>query len=787
MTATLTACEAGQRWHSAMKLRQALEMPGLQTDEAMNLPVMSCCERSAFWTSALQLLEDMPLTYGVGNAAVGACSRAMQWLQSSLLLSFLPDRDVLSFAAFLESSEKLPPGGTMLRLLHGCVPAALAMKGVAEQNLMIPDGNTSWLYGGSISSWLGGKCQPVRQIPPLHALSIPVGPESKKAQPVAIWAQGGHDVPPSKVRRYFSLELGTVLALLTFDLNAEDLPERCLFTVGTATNSIEQRKMLAQIAIYVFRSGHGGLSTNQCRSCVLPTELGTSWVYEHLAGQRGPPARQDDLRAGGLDVSSLMLLQCLFLESLTDFMALGSCNSTLWQSIQNIQFWHEVDLHLTQHLSVAFRRTRLFENLLGAWTRGIRSVSCPHYFLHYLSALDKKLILHGSGEYLPSISGNILGPARIIYWRSHRQTCGAVTLECSLPTGASFLVLAHRRAEYESNPDNRDAPAFRCLSDRIEDVEEHVCNACADSTFAAEHLHQQMEDTAIQRLNRAIFDSLEVPLHCLPELDGKAMDNDFMCWPITPLPDAQVEVALTNLPFTVRMLFDVYRALDEHKHHEQGFMSTDSALRTWLGLSKRVDYASVLHLSKEELVSPRSLVFFALLIAAVLSMTRAAAFLHGASPELIVFVLVCYAVALLAVWGMLPRSLAKHSRWREPFVQALWRCAWPDTSKEIPFIEVLVADGLTSLAKLFFDITMGSCIVASSHFDTAAQVQLGVRGLATTGSFPTIRPLTGASHMELASALDQCTRSPLPYAAWALPFLIRARQCIITSRHAPDA
>eukprot|EP00439_Symbiodinium_sp_Y106_P037729 s302_g4.t1 len=137
----------------------------------------------------------------------------------------------------------------------------------------------------------------------------------------------------------------------------------------------------------------------------------------------------------------------------------------------------------------------------------------------------------------------------------------------------------------------------------------------------------------------------------------------------------------------------------------------------------RVDYASVLHLSKEELVSPRLLVFFALLIAAVLSMARAAAFLHGASPELIVFVLVCYAAALLAVWGMLPRSLAKHSRWREPFVQALWRCAWPDTSKEIPFIEVLVADGLTSLAKLFFDITMGSCIVASSHFDTAAQVQ----------------------------------------------------------------
>ena len=167
-----------------------------------------------------------------------------------------------------------------------------------------------------------------------------------------------------------------------FELNAEDLPERCLFTGGTATNSERCWRELnnlqgesiisslshsrsreaartriydmprspmqntrrfqvqwwldtlqvcmdgyylgslplepnqiphkAQIAIYVFRSGHGGLSTNECRSCVLPTELGTSWVCEHLAEQRGSPAHQDDLRAGGLGASSLMLLQCSF-------------------------------------------------------------------------------------------------------------------------------------------------------------------------------------------------------------------------------------------------------------------------------------------------------------------------------------------------------------------------------------------------------------------------------------------------------------------------------------------
>ena len=47
--------------------------------------------------------------------------------------------------------------------------------------------------------------------------------------------------------------------------------------------------------------------------------------------------------------------------------------------------------------------------------------------------------------------------------------------------------------------------------------------------------------------------------------------------------------------------------------------------------------------------------------------------------------------------GLTPEAM-KHCRWREPFTLALWRCIWPDGSKEIPFVEVLVADGLTSAA-----------------------------------------------------------------------------------------
>ena len=105
LTATLTACEVGQRWHTAMKLHQQQDKRGdLESDNALNLAVMSCCKRGTFWGSALWLLGSMPLTYSIGNALVGSCSRALAWVESQLLLSSLPDPDVLSFAAFLEPS-----------------------------------------------------------------------------------------------------------------------------------------------------------------------------------------------------------------------------------------------------------------------------------------------------------------------------------------------------------------------------------------------------------------------------------------------------------------------------------------------------------------------------------------------------------------------------------------------------------------------------------------------------------------------------------------------------------
>ncbi|CAK9093624.1 Polycystin-2 (Polycystic kidney disease 2 protein homolog) [Durusdinium trenchii] len=198
-----------------------------------------------------------------------------------------------------------------------------------------------------------------------------------------------------------------------------------------------------------------------------------------------------------------------------------------------------------------------------------------------------------------------------------------------------------------------------------------------------------------------------------------------------------------------------------------------------------IDYAAVLGITKEEFISSRFLVILSAFLALMLSLVRMLASLHGASTELISVVLLCYVVVLLLILGVLPRRWREHCRWREPFAQALRRCVWPDTTKEIPFAEVLVADGLTSVAKLFFDLTTGSCIVISSS-EPALKSTLGGT-LGTLGTLSPIKRPELTAQGVLATALDQCSGSSLPYLAWSVPFLIRARQCVITARHAPDA
>ncbi|CAE8618185.1 unnamed protein product, partial [Polarella glacialis] len=132
------------------------------------------------------------------------------------------------------------------------------------------------------------------------------------------------------------------------------------------------------------------------------------------------------------------------------------------------------------------------------------------------------------------------------------------------------------------------------------------------------------------------------------------------------------------------------------------------------------------------------------------------------------------------------------------------RCIWPDSSREIPFVEVLVADGLTSLAKVFFDITMGTCVAmtASGYSWTASEsaplwlgeaepfhLQHGNFSLTEAAPSATAALLLGTNPLRpgLGEALDQCGQSPLPFLAWFVPFMIRARQCMISAKHAPDS
>mmetsp|Transcript_50431 Transcript_50431/g.156341 ORF Transcript_50431/g.156341 Transcript_50431/m.156341 type:complete len:408 (+) Transcript_50431:61-1284(+) len=193
---------------------------------------------------------------------------------------------------------------------------------------------------------------------------------------------------------------------------------------------------------------------------------------------------------------------------------------------------------------------------------------------------------------------------------------------------------------------------------------------------------------------------------------------------------------------------------------------------------KRVDYAGALGLAKEELPAPAHL-FSLALVSAVLLLGVHAAALEGPSPRGVGAVLLLYAIVAWALVGRLPPLLARSAPpARAAFSRALRRCFWPAVGKEVPFAQVLVADGLTSLARAFFDITLSSCTAL-----TAAGLM--------PGDVMSIESVFGAhgsgQGMLLGEALEQCGRSSTPYVAWALPFIIRAVQCVVSARNAPDA
>eukprot|EP00929_Paragymnodinium_shiwhaense_P081406 TRINITY_DN42583_c0_g1_i1.p1 TRINITY_DN42583_c0_g1~~TRINITY_DN42583_c0_g1_i1.p1 ORF type:complete len:424 (+),score=25.08 TRINITY_DN42583_c0_g1_i1:93-1364(+) len=196
----------------------------------------------------------------------------------------------------------------------------------------------------------------------------------------------------------------------------------------------------------------------------------------------------------------------------------------------------------------------------------------------------------------------------------------------------------------------------------------------------------------------------------------------------------------------------------------------------------RIDYGVVLGLAKDELVRPTHLLTIAFVVLAFLHVVHVVALSSGPSTLVLQSILICYPIAVCALFAWLPKPLSRWFQWRRPLSRALYRCVFPE-DKEVPFVEVLVADGLTSLSKVFYDLTLGSCVVLQSDawfFLGFSNRQLLFPHQLQEGT-PSLRPTL------LADRMEQCGKSPVPFLVLAIPFLIRARQCLITSRHRSDA
>lgn len=201
----------------------------------------------------------------------------------------------------------------------------------------------------------------------------------------------------------------------------------------------------------------------------------------------------------------------------------------------------------------------------------------------------------------------------------------------------------------------------------------------------------------------------------------------------------------------------------------------------------RIDYCSVLGINKEEAVSPGRLVMMSATLAFSLAFLRLS--LMSAPSILAVLFLMpfAYVSGIIGLFTEWPAVLDQRLRWRVPLTRALRRSVRPDSSRDIPFVEVLVADGLTSMAKVFFDLAVSGC-VAVHPFLTSSRA--AGSGYAPYGPLPNGTAVAAAAsghHGLWGDALQECRRSGFPYFLWAVPFLIRVRQCTVSARHAPDS
>lgn len=219
--------------------------------------------------------------------------------------------------------------------------------------------------------------------------------------------------------------------------------------------------------------------------------------------------------------------------------------------------------------------------------------------------------------------------------------------------------------------------------------------------------------------------------------------------------------------------------------------------------SQKLDYATAMGLGRDEVREPRFWICAAVALGCVLAAAHAAILRHrSVTPDILWAPASVYLLLLMGLAAPLPRALERRlGAWRKPLRLTLWRCfcpAWRETS----FLEVIVADGLTSLAKSFYDLGHSACVACrtgGSPWALAVSLFAAVLDLRTYGSemvpssvlsesgspvkaapVPT-RPQTGKT-LQLAS--EECARSAVPYLLWSVPALIRARQCIMSAKFA---
>lgn len=217
---------------------------------------------------------------------------------------------------------------------------------------------------------------------------------------------------------------------------------------------------------------------------------------------------------------------------------------------------------------------------------------------------------------------------------------------------------------------------------------------------------------------------------------------------------------------------------------------------------QKIDYATVLGLNREELRHPHYWLCAALSLVGTIAAAQYVILRHATTPDVLWAPVVVYMLIFMVLCVPFPRALERRlGAWRRPLRRTLWRCFFP-AWRETAFLEVIVADGLTSLAKSFFDLGLSTCVacrtsgspwgLVASLFTASLDPRASGSDMLSKGVLSESGPPMAASYgiarlqagKSLQKAIEECSRSPTPYILWTVPAAIRARQCIMSARFA---